>query len=117
MTDKINVKHNHSGLLDIAGVTARPKVAVAVDRKAFETWKHGHAAASWLKSGLVEVVDPVAKEPAASPASDPAPDRPVKVDRAALLARAAELELGLKANVSNKELVAAVAAAEAGSGQ
>lgn len=115
MTDKINVTNNHDGVLNVAGVDIRPGATAAVDAKAFDTWKLGNAASIWLEQELITTgakSGSKAKEP--KPASeDPKTETPGKVDRAAYLARAKELDLGLKANVSNADLVKAVDEAEA----
>lgn len=115
MTDKINVTNNHDGVLNVAGVDLRPGATTAVDAKAFDTWKLGNAASIWLEQELITTgakSGSKVKEP--KPADPPAKtEAGGKVDRAAYLAKAKELDLGLKANVSNADLVKAVDEAEA----
>lgn len=119
-----NVKNNHNARLDIAGVEARPGATVAVPLRDFESWKLGHAAKTWLEDGLVEEVSnaeavKVEKKAAKANAetggegSGAQTGTDGRVDRAAYLAKAKELDLGLKANVSNADLVKAVNEAEA----
>lgn len=117
MADKINVTNKHDTLLNVAGVDIRPSATAAVDAKALEGWKTGHAAKIWVEQELVVIGDKSGskvREP-----KQPAPEGGTqtqtegKVDRAAYLARAKDLELDLKSNVSNKDLVQAVNEAEA----
>lgn len=115
MTNKTNVTNNHDALLNVAGVDIRPGATSAVDTKALEGWQTGHAAKLWVEMELVTIGDKSgskAKEPKAEPAkTEGAGDG--KVDRAAYLQRAKDLDLGLPANVSNVKLVEAVNEAEA----
>lgn len=117
--EKINVTNNHDALLNIAGVDIRPGATAAVDAKTLEGWKTGHAAKIWLEQELVVVGDRSGskvrepKKPAEPEGSAGSDGKPAKVDRAAYIARAKELELDLKSNVSNADLVAAVNEAEA----
>ena len=118
MADKINVKNEHDAVLNVAGVDIRPGTTAAVDAKAFDTWKLGNAASIWLEHGLIvpggKSGDKVKEVKApASEGDDNKTDAGGKVDRAAYLAKAKDLDLGLKANVSNADLVKAVDEAEA----
>lgn len=117
MTDKINVTNNHTGVLNVAGVDIRPGATSAVDAKTFGTWKLGNAASIWLDQELIVVGDKsgskIKEVKAKEPETDAGKGADGKVDRAAFLARAKELDLGLKANVSNADLVKAVNEAEA----
>ena len=119
MTDKINVTNKHDALLNVAGVDIRPGATAAVDGKTLEGWKRGHAAKIWLEQELVVIGDKsgskVREPKQAAPEGGAGAQNQTegKVDRAAFLARAKELELDLKSNVSNKDLVQAVNEAEA----
>lgn len=119
MTDKINVTNKHDAMLNVAGVDIRPGATAAVDGKTLEGWKRGHAAKIWLEQELVVIGDKSGskvrepKQPAPEGGSGTQTQTEGKVDRAAFLARAKELELDLKSNVSNKDLVTAVNEAEA----
>lgn len=118
MADKINVKNGHDAVLNVAGVDLRPGTTAAVDAKAFDTWKLGNAASIWLEQGLIvpggKSGDKVKEVKATAPeGGDNKTEAGGKVDRAAYLAKAKDLDLGLKANVSNADLVKAVDEAEA----
>lgn len=119
MADKINVTNKHDALLNVAGVDIRPGATAAVDAKALEGWKTGHAAKIWLEQELVVIGDKSGskvrepKQPAPEGGADAQTQTEGKVDRAAYLARAKDLDLDLKSNVSNKDLVQAVNEAEA----
>lgn len=116
---KTNVTNKHDALLNIAGVDVRPGATAAVDDKALESWKTGNAASLWLEQELVVIGDKSgskAKEPKSAEPKAPAGGEGSgegKVDRAAYLQKAKDLDLGLPANVSNAKLVEAVNAAEA----
>lgn len=116
MADKINVKNEHDAVLNVAGVDIRPGTTAAVDAKAFDTWKLGNAASIWLEQGLIvpggKSGDKVKEVKAPAPEGGDAKTEG-KVDRAAYLAKAKDLDLGLKANVPNADLVKAVDEAEA----